>query len=252
MMPSKKLPEELKRFLKRFAVLRALARTLRHARAKYERIRATSPRVYSRQIEEYDRGHRLRKLQIGSGPNALAGWLNTDSYPVSRESVFMDATRAFPLASQTFDYVFSEHVIEHLSYEEGLFMLRESFRVLKPAGRIRIATPNLKNLIDLYSPEKTGRQRRYIKWAMNEYWPHLNTSQECFIINNFVRNWGHKFIYDPAALQGALERAGFIAVSEHSPGESNDEHLSGLESHGKLIGEEFNGLETMVLEAKRP
>jgi predicted SAM-dependent methyltransferase len=57
-----------------------------------------------------------------------------------------------------FDYVFSEHMIEHVSYAEGLLMLRECLRVLKPGGRIRIATPSLEVLLDLYKPSKTPIQ----------------------------------------------------------------------------------------------
>ena len=45
-------------------------------------------------------------------------------------------------------------MIEHLKYSDGQNMLKESFRVLKPKGKIRISTPDLQFLIDLTKRKK--------------------------------------------------------------------------------------------------
>ena len=76
--------------------------------------------------------------------------------PRGPQFVYMDATALFPLPDASFDYIFSEHVIEHMSYADGGRMLRECLGVLKPGGRIRIATPNLVRLLGLYAarPER--------------------------------------------------------------------------------------------------
>jgi len=71
-------------------------------------------------------------------------------------------------------------------------------------------------------------------------------------VNCFFRSWEHQFLYDPQTLNAALQEAGFVDVVEFGPGESRDEHLLGIESHGRIIGEEMNRFETMVLEAVRP
>ena len=57
--------------------------------------------------------------------------------------IYLDVCRRFPFAAETFHYIFSEHLIEHLTLEEGEAFLRECFRCLKVGGRIRIATPDL-------------------------------------------------------------------------------------------------------------
>ncbi len=246
------MAQTLKETLKKVPPLVSAVRAARRWRRQAELWNLRQERTYTAQIAAYVESHSSRKLQIGSGPHFLPGWLNTDYEPVSGEFVFMDATRRFPLPERAFEHVFSEHMIEHITYEQGQVMLGESFRCLKPGGKIRIATPNLKNIVELYAAAKTDRQKRYIDWAMSLFYPHVASKHEGFVINNFVRNWGHLFVYDPATLRFALEQAGFTAVRECPTGVSEDNVFQNLECHGKLIGEENNLVETMVLEATRP
>ena len=206
------------------------------------------------QIKEYLASHRMRKLNIGSGTNLLAGWINTDLFPRNTpRPVLLDATEPLPLPDNSFDYVFTEHMIEHLTFEQGLALLRECYRILKPGAKIRVATPDLRMLFDLCRETRTDLQERYIRWSVENFIPGAGMYHEAFVINNFFRNWGHQFIYDEATLRASLERAGFVDVVRREPGESEDENLRGIESHGKTLGsEEMNRLETMALEARRP
>lgn len=204
-------------------------------------------------VRQYLKGHDLKKLQIGTGINVLAGWLNTDLLPDPRrgEIAFLDARKRFPFADCAFDYVFSEHLIEHMEYAEGVKMLRECFRVLRPGGKIRIATPDLRFLVGLYSSEKTDLQKRYIVWAVDTHISKTGIHQDVFVINNFFQSWGHRFIYDERVLTDTLVRIGFRDVMRCAVGDSTDDHLKGLESHGRSVTDEFNRLETLVVEATR-
>jgi predicted SAM-dependent methyltransferase len=62
------------------------------------------------------------KLHIGCGKHILSGWLNADNYsPDPSLPVYcFDASQNFQFADGTFAYVFSEHMIEHISYSAGL------------------------------------------------------------------------------------------------------------------------------------
>jgi len=182
----------------------------------------------------------------------LEGWLNTDIRPRFCEVAYVDATQPLPFDDETFDYIFSEHLIEHLFYEDGFLMLQECFRVLRSGGRVRIATPNLVNIVGLLAANKSGLARRYIKWAVDEHIPYADAYRASFVINNFFWDFRHLFVYDAETLQSTLERAGFTTITTCCPGESDDENLRGLESHGKQIGQEMNEFETMVFEASRP
>jgi SAM-dependent methyltransferase len=203
-------------------------------------------------IELYLREHPVRKLQIGAGANVLAGWLNTDLRPSGPEICFLDATVRFPFPDGVFDYVLSEHQLEHISFERGRFMLAECRRVLRPGGRIRIATPSLEVLAGLITEQPTEAQRRYVEFISAGYLASDLPPGVAGVVNNAFRNWGHQFLYDRATLAAALTDAGFDEVVFTVPGQSEHEHFRGVEGHGDFLGEEeINRFETMVAEARR-
>ncbi|MFM8468714.1 MAG: class I SAM-dependent methyltransferase [Limisphaerales bacterium] len=121
-------------------------------------------------IREYLESHPVRKLQIGAGYNMLAGWLNVDFNPYTRQpgQLYLNATRTFPFAEASFDYVFSEHMIEHIWWPDGQTMLKESHRILKPGGKIRISTPNLASITSLLDPPRTAIKEQYLKLARSQ------------------------------------------------------------------------------------
>lgn len=201
-------------------------------------------------IKGYLKTNGLKMLQIGSGQHIKNGWLNSDINPLNG-AIYLDATKRFPFDDCIFDYVYSEHMIEHISFPEGLKMLSECCRILKPEGIIRLATPDLLFLIELYRPRKSRLQNEYIKWATDMFIPDAISYEDTFVINNFVRDWGHKFIYDEKVLANALGKIGFANVLRRGINESEHEELRGLENEGRLP-DGFLDLETMVLEAKKP
>src|SRR5206468_428856 len=126
-----------------------------------------------------------KKLQIGCGKALLDGWLNTDIRQDIPGICYLDATQPFPIPDDQFDCIFTEHVIEHLPYADGASMLRESLRVLKPGGKIRIATPDLKKILALYGGQPTVEQERYIHWSVDKHLGEIGIYTPQFVINNF-------------------------------------------------------------------
>jgi predicted SAM-dependent methyltransferase len=203
-------------------------------------------------LEGYLARNPSRKLHIGAGDHRLQGWLNTDiDVGLAKDLIYLDATKRFPFDDNVFDIAFSEHVIEHISREQGVDMLYECHRVLKPGGQIRIATPDLAFLIDLYTPNKSALQISYIEWATDTSIPCAPFYADTFVINNYVRNWGHQFIYDEKVLTHALRRAGFTDIRRYEIGKSRCVELEDLENQARLP-DGFLQLETLVLEATKP
>lgn len=219
---------------------------LKNARQYYHKIK------YSKRIKQYINSGGMLKLQIGSSDNIAEGWLNTDILIRRPGLAYLDAAKPFPIPSNTLDYIYSEHLIEHLSFTEGQNMLEESFRVLKPGGKIRIACPDFDFLIDLCRGKKTSIQKEYIKWVTVNLINWTNEEEDVIVINNFFQSWGHRFIYNFTRLSKNLTEAGFIDVTICEVGESSDENLRNMEQHGNFLPEKFNRLETMVLEARKP
>jgi predicted SAM-dependent methyltransferase len=203
-----------------------------------------------RLIRDYLLSHHPRKLQIGAGNTSLDGWLSSDINPRSDTAMYLDATKPFPFEDDTFDYVYSEHMIEHISWKDGLFMLNECRRVLRPGGTLRVATPDLKILLDLYRGTDHPVAKRYMQWITDTFLEEVDVCKPSFVINNAFNNWGHQFLYDAELMAMALRKAGFSNIRQCRTGESADPQLRGIESHGKNIADDdMASFETMVFEA---
>jgi predicted SAM-dependent methyltransferase len=185
------------------------------------------------------------KLNIGAGDHPLPGWVNVDLYSGHPVIGRMDATQPFPFIGGEFDYIFSEHMIEHVTYEQGDYMLTECYRVLKPGGKIRISTPDIEFLMHLLG----GRHPEYTSWAAKAFG--LFSDEPAAVVNNFMRAWGHQFIHSSATLGGAVESVGFTILGWPSISHSDDPELRGLENDTRMPPG-FLQLETMTLEAQKP
>jgi predicted SAM-dependent methyltransferase len=208
------------------------------------------PSVDRELIDTYLSTSEVTRLHIGCGQNLLDGWLNSDFSPGITGVIHLDAAQPFPFEDGALDFIYSEHMIEHLPYQEGMVMLSECHRVLRPGGVLRLTTPDLLFLIELYSGDNSQLQDDYIKWATDTFISHAPGYADTFVVNNFFRDWGHQFIYDRKTLQEALERAGFTAINECSIGESSHVDLRGLENETRMPPG-FLVLESMVFEASR-
>jgi predicted SAM-dependent methyltransferase len=207
--------------------------------------RCTSLSIRPIVVSRYMKANSIRKLQIGSHICVLPGWLNSDLYPLSVSSIALDATKTFPIPDASFDYVFSEHQLEHIAYNQAVAMLRECRRILRPGGKIRLALPSLDRMLELFQPTRTDLQDKFIRYTAEFTWPAVQDPGPCFAINSAFMNWGHRFIYDRETLRKTLEATGFAQVRFFSPGVSDDPNLTGIETRTT----EMDVYETMVAQA---
>ena len=144
------------------------------------------------------------KLHIGCGGNYKEGWINIDNNPRAKKDLRLDVLKGITFPDNSVDFIFNEHLIEHLSYEAGLDFLKEAFRVLKPKGVIRTAFPDLDFLIDGYIKD-TWREMEWVKLIKAQWYP-----SGCFMLNECIRERGlHKYMYNVKELRRKLSEAGF-------------------------------------------
>lgn len=158
----------------------------------------------------------MTKLHLGCGPLALPGWVNIDNQRYPGVDKVLDLRKGLPFKDVAF--VFAEHFIEHLAYDDALKLMTECRRVLRDDGVLRLSTPNL-------------------DWVWVTHYrldaPDDQQVAACFYLNRAFHGWGHQFLYNERTLTATLRDAGFAEIRRVQYGESEHPELQGLERHEK-------------------
>ncbi len=233
--------------LERFGLVDDVRR-VRHA------VRSRAGRNDRRLIEEHLASTDAPRLHFGCGTVCLEGWLNADLSPRTTAAIRLDATRPLPFADGTFAHVYSEHMIEHVDHGDARRLVGEWHRVLRPGGRLRVSTPDLTRLLALFRDpdEWTDDERRYAELIVERHVPDVRTDavRASHVLNNNVREWGHRFLYDPPTFEALLSDAGFVELRRCALQDSDDPVLRDLANDTRLPAGLVD-FETMTYEAVR-
>lgn len=191
---------------------------------------AAVPMIPVRLAQYYLDRERSTRLHVGCGAVKLEGWVNADIDP--RAQLIINLRRRLPFPENALDRIYSEHVLEHVSAEDGVAFLREAYRTLKPGGVMRVAMPDLDDLIDGYSND--WKRFDWLHWPGHEF---IQTRAE--MLNIAFRWWGHLYLYNREELERRLREAGFSSITFCEHGESPHEDLRDLETRddSRLIAE---------------
>jgi predicted SAM-dependent methyltransferase len=199
-------------------------------------------------IRSYISANRIRKVNIGCGPNIINDWLNCDLRAACKSVIYVDATKRLPFPSGSIDYFFAEHFIEHISRNKAEFFLSECYRCLKSGGRLRLSTPDLDKLILIYQGRSLDvSQEEALDRHRNLFGRY--SADACMYLNDKMRMWGHKYIYNFDHLRRLLEQIGFGNIREAKFGCSDDPELRGLERHADL--EWLKYAEIFIIEGEK-
>ncbi len=108
-------------------------------------------------------------LNLGCGRTIHPDWINLDVVPLCAGVRSWDLRRPLPFAPGACDAVYTSHLLEHLRQEDGLGLLGEIHRVLKPAGVVRVVVPDLESIVrawleTLGEAGNSGSGRRAHQW----------------------------------------------------------------------------------------
>ena len=161
-------------------------------------------------------------LNLGCGGNIYDDFLNAD-IAVTKKLIFnnhdnyiyMDATKKWNVADNYFQGIYTEHMLEHLTYTQAVFALSEAFRTLKKDGCIRIIVPSLDNYLDF----EKGKEFIIDKFGFR-----------ALAISNLTQNAGHVSTWDFELLKHTMESIGFQKVRlESFQNEQNSKLLKDTE-----------------------
>lgn len=174
--------------------------------------------------------NRPLKLNIGCGKVKFQRWINIDIN--SDADLVLDLRKSLPFNENSVDFIYSEHFLEHLTFEESSKVLKEIYRCLKKGGVTRIATPDLDYVIQKYIENWSDQD-----WLRLPEYGFIKTRGN--MLNVSFRYWGHKYLFNEEDLRSHLINAGFKIIKRCDLNQSSFEALRDLEtrSDSKLIFE---------------
>jgi SAM-dependent methyltransferase len=195
----------------------------------------------------------LIKLNLGCGGRAIEGWINVD-YALGavvaklpffsrinrrfrffvthwdKDILIHDLRKHFPWKDNSVDIIYSSHTLEHLRKGEGLFFLKECYRVSKFNGIIRILVPDLKCLVDRYQLGSISADDFLEALGVN-----YDTKGENFIKRVMAPyiHYPHRCMYDLPTLIRVMDKVGFD-IKESMPYESVIKDIGSIETEGRV------------------
>lgn len=132
-------------------------------------------------------------------------------YRVDGESPFirLDVSESLPFEDRSVEWVYAEHLLEHITLERAIAWLREVKRILVPGGLLRLTTPDLKRYVRSYLQDD-GFFAEHRDRLLDVLTPAPRMpSRPAFMLNQIFYFYGHRWVYDFEELCYALLSAGF-------------------------------------------
>jgi len=222
-------------------------------------------------------------LHLGCGLTAPPEWLNVDGswnawlaqrpllrsigttlrlVPRSQSAVpwpttitIADLRKPLPFPDDTFEAVYSSHLIEHLHRAGALALLREARRVLRPGGRCRTLVPDLRKMVNDYvagrAVDADGKPVT-TRVAQNGSAQDLPDPARAMCMRLMMRSengprggplhrayqagvdfHSHKWMYDGPSLARLMTEAGFFDCRERGFLETDIPHLDKVEMRNR-------------------
>jgi SAM-dependent methyltransferase len=216
----------------------------------------------------------LTRLHIGCGLTYLEGWINCDGGPSTRlfsllpapmrsllkrsgllgegtlsfwrfqerhPIFYLNAIKKWPFENDSVDIIYSSHLIDCFTQAEVFHFFKETYRVLKPGGEIRLIGMNLALEVQIYLQQNDAqrlvsvvsyshpRERSLPTRLWQAFWPPLL----------------YRAHLDFGFYQKKLAALGFVGIVHLSPGETTIAALEPVnlwQRHG----------ESVIVEARKP
>jgi predicted SAM-dependent methyltransferase len=196
-----------------------------------------------------------KRINFGCGRSPTPGWINFDnsqsiniaSSPIKffilrkfgflnlqqienikwlkeNKIFYADATKKLPFSKNEINYIYSSHMLEHLSKKSARKFLKECLRVLKPNGVLRLVLPDLRQLVESYI--QNGDADIFLEKSYLGTPPAETLQDKLKVIFQGYRH--HQWMYDAKSLSKMLLENGFKKVVEQKAG------VTFIDNYGEL------------------
>jgi predicted SAM-dependent methyltransferase len=172
----------------------------------------------------------MRKINIGAGPNWYKeGWevLDNGSSDYSPSWKHKGKCWDSKLPDETFDVVYTHHMLEHVPHFRMEKTIAEFNRIMKNGGTLRIVVPNLRNAVMAYInndesyfsgsrhySNHMGIGAMFVQTIISPGKQTIALSRE---MDEVFGGYAHLYAYDFEMLKTLLEKWGFMDVIESEP-----------------------------------
>jgi predicted SAM-dependent methyltransferase len=158
------------------------------------------------------------RVEFGSGDNPDPDYdVHTDIDPDYPVDFVLDASKSLPFDDSSVDAIKAVDILEHISYQNTLDVLKEWNRVLKPGGELYVQVPEagvaITNFVNNPKQQVVDRFKGYPP-IVSLAWRLLGGHFDMEYVKN-EEHWrynAHYALFDSDSLRWYLNRSGFVVV----------------------------------------
>jgi SAM-dependent methyltransferase len=198
-------------------------------------------------------------VHYGCGVTAPDNWLNFDATPTLRiqkipvigkllasrfkgltfpeHILYGDIVKGLPLPNNSCKAIYCSHVLEHLSRQDCVIALRNTYQLLQPGGIFRCVLPDLEKYIVRYQSDKAASKTNAADIFMEGSYLGIQQRAKGFK-NRLIDAYGnshHLWMWDEASLRHELSMAGFSQIRRCEMGDATDAAFHSVEAPSRFI-----------------
>jgi len=190
------------------------------AQSYYGRMFA-EPLVLNKEAKNY--------LNLGSGALTFEDYINIDFFHSGSADYTADLRFPLMIEDAAVDGIFTEHTLEHLTYDQVEQLLHECYRILKLSGTMRIIVPDIGIFAKNYAENNIAWFQEWEKYMFvnSEDPDRINRKMisSMTAISFVTQEYGHVSCWDFEMMEKFLLKADFKNIRKVAFGESSDNRL---------------------------
>lgn len=177
-------------------------------------------------------------LNAGCGGSPEERFVNLDRSWWPGVQLCWNIVNSCPAPTNSLRGVYTEHLLEHVSFEDCQKVLQDFWRALRPGGVLRVVIPDAGLYTSLYCQSLTSTSVQF------PYQDRYNGLTAMMHVNRIFRAHGHQYAYDYDTIKRQMEQAGFIKIKREDYRVGRDPHL--------LADSAERRVESLYVEGQKP